>query len=201
VTRQKKHKAKHPARMTHRTTTNFQRRTHRKVTADIGATAHLAGQSRQTLSSAEELATQQRFNQLARFQALVSSGLSQAKSAKQCGFGRTSAWRWAKRFEAGGLAALAPQHDRCGRRGIAAHAGLTPALVKLLQAIILGVGSVTRGFRLFAETSVCPPRLAQSIRKAKTIPPSLRRLVAIQPVKVAGVRVGNQLVIETEGRA
>jgi hypothetical protein len=156
---------------------------------------------RRSISSDQELAAQQRFNQIVRFQSFVSSGLSQAKAAKQCGFSRTSAFRWVKRFEAGGIAALTPQHARSGRRGVAERSGVTSQLVKLLRAIILGVGSVTGGFRLFAEMSVCPPGLARSIRKAKTIPPSLRRLVAMQPVKLAGVRVGNQLVIETEGRA
>lgn len=90
---------------------------------------------------------------------------------------------------------MVPQTDRCGRRGIAEHSGLTPALVKLLRAIILGVGGTQTGFKLFAQLPQCPPRLARVIRSAKSIPPSLRRLVAVEPVKLTGIQSGNQILL------
>lgn len=149
----------------------------------------------------KELAALQRFNQLERFKALVAGGVNQSNAARHCGMGRTSAWRWLKRFESGGLAALVPQTDRRGRRSAADLSGLTPSLVKLLRAICAGVGNVPRGFRLFASTEVCPPHLARFIRRSKSIPQSLRQLVAVQPVHFTGLQAGNQIVLIQQGGA
>ncbi len=196
---QKRPKPKtHPARMILRTNIS-QRRTHRKVTAEIGATAFLAGRSRHPISSAKELAALQRFNQLGRFKQLVAKGTNQHNAARQCGLGRTSAWRWLKRLEAGGLAALSPRTDRCGRPGIAEQCGLTPALVKQLQSACIVAGNISAGFKLFARSPNCPPPLTQVIRRAKTLPPSLRRLVDLRPVKLIGVQAGNQIVLTQQG--
>lgn len=181
------------------------RRTRRETTggADGVAAATLAGlQPRRSLSPAQELQALQRFNQLGRYKALVAGGLSQSQAAQRCGLGRTSAWRWLKRLESGGLAALAPQTDRRGRRSLADGIGLTPPLVKLLRTICIGVGNIQTGFKLFAQLPQCPPRLARVVSQAKSIPMSLRRLVAAQPVKLSGLRAGNQIVlIQTGGCA
>lgn len=194
-----KTKPKHPGRMIQRTNI-FQRGKHRKVAAEIGATAFLPGRSRQPLSSGQELTAQQRFHLLTRFNELRAGGLSAAKAAHRAGSSKTTLWRYQCKLTAGGLPALAPD-DRRGRPGIAEQSGLTPSLVNRLQALCLGTGNVQRGFKLFAQTPYCPPRLATAIRQAKTIPMSLRRLVALKSIKVVGLQAGNQIMLIQQGGA
>lgn len=152
-----------------------------------------------SLSPDKALSAQQRFNQLERFQSFVASGLNQTVAAKRCGFGRTSAWRWLKRLEAGGLAALVPQTERRGRRSISDGVGLTPSLVKLLRAVCLGVGSAQTGFKLFAQLPQCPPPLARIVRRSKSLPQSLRKLISLNQSR-AGIReCGGRMVIQVKG--
>lgn len=151
------------------------------------------------LSPKQELAALQRFNQLQRFKQRVAEGVCQSHAAHECGLGRTSAWRWLKRYRTGGLLALAPQTHRRGRRSIAERVGLTPILITQLQRLCLAVGSTAKAFRIFARMPQCPPPLARVILHAKSIPPSLSRLISFQPVKFTGVQAGDQILIQKRG--
>lgn len=132
---------------------------------------------RRSLSSDKELEAYQRFNLLARFDGFVASGLSQSEAAKRAGFSRSTRFRWQKMLQADGLAGLTP--GRRGRPPIAERAGLTPALLNLLQRCCTASNSVPGGFKLFALTPQCPPKLSRLLRNRKTVAQSLRDLLLV----------------------
>jgi len=180
----------------------LQRRTRRKATVvnDGAIAATLAGQqSRRSISPDRELAARQRRTQIERYRNLVRAGTNQTNAARQVGFSRSSAFRWIKRLEAGGLAALAPQAH--GRRPLADQCGLTADVLQQLCRAVVAVGNIPRGFRMFARSPQCPPPLARIIRRSPSIPGSLRSLVALQPIQFGGLQAGNQIVLVQGGRA
>lgn len=155
-----------------------------------------AGQSQEPLSADAQRLIAQRFALLERFKELVAGGHTRQQAARAIGTGYVTIWRWLKRLEAHGLTGLALQQPgRCGRKPAFDPALITPRMLSIISSLALATGSVHHGFKLFAETRFCHPRLARIIRKAKTIPPSLRKLVSLRPVKLKGVRAGGQLWI------
>lgn len=173
-------------------TKTFRRRPTRATTVSASVET-LAGQHSRFFSSEAQLLAFQRMNILLRYRQLRADGVSVPDAARACGSSPVTLWRYASRFDAGGLQSLEPRYDRCGRKAVADRAGLSPRLLKQLQAISLALGSTTRAFKLFAEMPDCPPNLARIVRHAKSIPPSLKKLVAIKAVTLAGIQSGNQI--------
>ena len=143
------------------------------------------------------LAARQRLNQIERYLGLVRSGNNQTNAARQVGFSRSAAFRWIKRYEANGLAGLAPQLH--GRRPLVSQCGVTADVLQKLCRAVVAAGNIPRGFRIFAQSPACPPPLARVIRRSKAIPASLRHLVALQPVHFTGLRAGDQIVLLQKG--
>lgn len=147
---------------------------------------------RLNLSEAQTTALQ-RLNLLLRYRQLRADGMAAPDAAKACGSSIVTLWRYGRAFDSGGLESLQSRHDRCGRNPVADRSGLTPSLLKELQAICLALGSSKRGYQLFAQLPQCPPNLAKIVRRAKSIPPSLKHLVALKTVTLAGIQSGNQI--------
>lgn len=159
----------------------------------------LAGRSGRRSLSPAQLAALQRFHQLVRYRKLRAGGFTMAKAARACGTTTTTIWRYEQRLAVGGIAALESRTYRCGRRSVTDGAGITPAMIDQVQLLSLAVGSAQRAWKLFAQLPVCPPRLARIIRRGKHIPPSLRKLTALELGNASLRRAGSRLMIQLEG--
>lgn len=118
---------------------NLQRRKRRKATVvtDGAIAATLAGQqSRRSISPDGELTAHQRLNQIERYRNLVRAGTNQTNAARQVGFSRSAAFRWIKRYEADGLAGLAPlAHGRRPLARVIRRSKAIPASLRHLVAL------------------------------------------------------------------
>jgi hypothetical protein len=143
----------------------------------------------------------QRFNLLRRYQAARAAGDTAGAAAQACGASVPTLWRYEQRLAHGGLPSLAPQTARCGRKSLAAVAGLTDEMVNQVQSLALALGSSSRAWKAFAELPECPPKLARKIRQAKSLPPSLRKLVHLRSRTMRVRECGGRLLVDPAGGA
>ena len=117
---------------------------------------------------------------LQRFERLLASGKSQTDTAKALRVSPTTLWRWKRRLAEGGRDALAPQTHNCGRNSAAELLPITPQIIDTIQRLAFVHKSTDAAWREYAKRPDCPGEIADFIRSAKTLPPSLRDLARLQ---------------------
>lgn len=107
-------------------------------------------------------------------------GVSQNKASRTLGVASANISRWRQRFLRGGLAALEPQHDKCGRKPLVVMTEDEQTAVRRLK---VQMESTTAALRTFAGTAACSQAVSDAILKPRrskhTITGTLRAQAAV----------------------
>lgn len=120
------------------------------------------------------------------FAKAMSEGDSGSVAARRAGYPLSTLMRWRARNAAGGEAAL---EDAKSTGRPAAAGALTEEMVAKLRSDAIKTRSVAMAIKVFADSELCPPELAETIRAAaragKPFPPSLIRAARYTPEQLA----------------
>ena len=141
-----------------------------------------AGLDRQDFSSTAWQVARQRYATLQRFKQLNEKH-NVATAAAMVGASAVSIWRWRRKYEAHGMAGLRPKPASGGRRSPFQNIRLPIAALRELERLIVACGSAAAGWRQFASSAVCPPAVADHIKKAGNAPLCLAGFARIKKVK------------------
>jgi transposase-like protein len=130
----------------------------------------------------------QRLELLRQAGALMAGGQSAAEAARAVGLSPATLSRWQADYRAGGLEALAPGKST-GRRPLAEL--LSAGAVQRLRQNYLKTKSVRLCFDVFAADPECPAELREQLLAKRDLPPSLMRLVKVNP-QVRAVHQGDR---------
>lgn len=120
--------------------------------------------------------------------ALMAGGRSAADAAREVGLSPATLSRWQAAYRAGGLTALAPGKST-GRRPLAEL--LSAKAIQELRQNYLKTKSVRLCFDVFATSPECPEELREQLLAKRDLPPSLMRLVTVNP-QVRAVHQGDR---------
>jgi len=116
-----------------------------------------------------------RERKLAKLEALLATGMSQVKAAKQLRLGIATIWRWRRR--------IMPATDRCGRDSMLAAFGVTESFLSRVALLQLSGLANIAAWKAAASLPECPPALAKYVRMAHTLPLSFRRATKLTSIK------------------
>jgi transposase-like protein len=167
-------------------------------TAELETAIMLARHPKTEPATRASITARQRFHLLERYNTARASGQTATAAARDLGSSATTLWRWHRALSQGGLPALAPQTARCGRTSVAETAGLDAAAIEIVRRLAVALASATLAWSAFAGLPQCPPKLARKIRRAKTIPPSLRNLAPVRRRKIQVRDCGGNLMLDVQ---
>jgi len=101
---------------------------------------------------------------LNRVATLKASGLSEVKAAREARVSIASLWRYRRN--------LIPGTDRCGRHSVLSAFKISDALLARVQKLNVAGCSREKAWRALADDPICPPALAEFLRRTPTIPGS-----------------------------
>src|SRR4051812_31628820 len=92
----------------------------------------------------------------------IAEGVSQNAACRVIGVAPANITRWRRRYAEGGLGALEPALEKCGRKPMAT---LDEAGQTAVRHLAVKLESTTQALRMFADSPECPAEVAEAIRK------------------------------------
>jgi len=164
---------------------SLKQRTHPRAAAGVlGADRQSAPFDFSELSRSQRREVQRRSHLLNRVAALKAAGLSEARAARKVGLSVQSLWRWRTRR-------IVPNTHLCGVRSTLEKLQVPQIVLRRVRALQLAGRTPAAAWREIAKDRTCPPHIADYLRTARTLPPSLikatrapRRELVILEVRV-----------------
>ena len=153
----------------------------------LGVTEVLASHSSahlfcDTLTRGQKRALSQRLVALNTFGTARKAGLTQECAARKAGFSATTFWRYTRHIWDLGLDAIIPATANCGRASALKKLGVTARVANAVKRIqkATGCGNAAAWFA-YARRANCPSAIADYLKTANVIPPSLFDATRIAP--------------------
>jgi hypothetical protein len=109
---------------------------------------------------------------IAKFDELLSQGLTGSQAAARLRVSFTSIWRWKN-------VGLVPLTDRCGRKSEFSRFRISAELISSAQRFRAGGLSVVSAWQAVAKLPACPPDLSAWLLSRKSFPPSFYKACEI----------------------